>query len=87
MAMLGITRCVINFLAPPGRYKRVDARLGPVLPGWGDGMPGYGDAWQAGLKGCTTFRANPITGSVLGKALTDGALEARHCCTIDREAD
>jgi hypothetical protein len=46
-AMLGITRCVVNFLAPPGRYKRVDARLGPVLPDWGDGMPGYGDAWQA----------------------------------------
>jgi hypothetical protein len=46
-AMLGITRCVVNFLAPPGRYKRVDARLGAVLPDWGDGMPGYGDAWQA----------------------------------------
>jgi hypothetical protein len=46
-ARLGITRCVVNFLAPPGRYKRVDARLGTVLPGWGDGMPGYGDAWQA----------------------------------------
>ena len=46
-AMLGITRCVVNFLAPPGRYKRVDARLTPVLPGWGDGMPGYDDAWQS----------------------------------------
>jgi hypothetical protein len=46
-AMLGITRCVVNFLAQPGRYTRVDARLGTVLPGWGEGMPGYGDAWQA----------------------------------------
>ncbi len=46
-AMLGITQCVANFLAPPGRYKRVDARLGPVLPGWADGMPGCSDAWQA----------------------------------------
>ncbi len=47
----------------------------------------YGNAWQAGLKGCTTFRANPITGSILGKSLTDRDLDARHCCTIDREAD
>lgn len=44
---LGITRCVINFIAPPGRYKRVDARLARVLPGWSDGMPGYDEAWQA----------------------------------------
>ena len=48
-AALGISRCVINFLAPPGRYKRVDARLAApgVLPGWADGMPGYDDAWRA----------------------------------------
>jgi hypothetical protein len=46
-AGLGITRCVINFLAPPGRYKRVDARLAGVLPGWSEGMPGYDEAWQA----------------------------------------
>jgi len=46
-ARLGITRCTINFLAPPGRYKRVDARLGPLLPGWGEGMPGYDEGWQA----------------------------------------
>jgi hypothetical protein len=45
-AELGITRCVINFVAPPGRYKRVDTRLAAVLPGWADGMPGYDDAWQ-----------------------------------------
>jgi hypothetical protein len=44
---LGITRCVINFIAPPGRYKRVDARLARVLPGWSEGMPGHGDAWRA----------------------------------------
>jgi hypothetical protein len=46
-AALGITRCVINFLAPPGRYKRVDSRLANVLPGWSQGMPGYDDAWRA----------------------------------------
>jgi hypothetical protein len=44
---LGITRCVINFLAAPGRYKRVDARLVGVLPGWREGMPGYDQEWQA----------------------------------------
>jgi hypothetical protein len=43
---LGISRCVINFLAPPGRYKRVDARLSPILPGWREGMPAYDTAWQ-----------------------------------------
>jgi hypothetical protein len=46
-ASLGITRCVINFIAPPGRYKRVDRRLSNVLPGWAKGMPGYDHAWRA----------------------------------------
>jgi hypothetical protein len=44
---LGITRCVINFVAPPGRYKRVDKRLSTVLPGWAMGMPWYDDSWRA----------------------------------------
>ena len=43
----GITHCVINFVAAPGRYKRVDARLAAVLPGWGGGMPGYDESWRA----------------------------------------
>jgi hypothetical protein len=46
-ARLGITRCVLNFLVPPGRYKRVDARLSSQLPGWSEGMPGYDEAWRA----------------------------------------
>jgi hypothetical protein len=46
-AALGITRCVVNFIAPPGRYKRVDARLADVLPGWSEGMPSYHDGWRA----------------------------------------
>lgn len=45
-ATLGIEHCVVNFVAKPGRYKRVDARLSRVLPGWGDGMPGYDEAWR-----------------------------------------
>ena len=38
----------------------------------------FGQAWQFGLKGCTTFRPNPVTGSVLD---TPDA----GCCRIDRE--
>jgi len=46
-AALGLTRCVVNFIAAPGRYKRVDARLSAALPGWAEGMPGYDEAWRA----------------------------------------
>jgi len=46
-AGLGITHCVINFVAAPGRYKRVDARLAAVLPGWDEAMPGYDESWRA----------------------------------------
>ena len=42
----GVMRGVINYLAPPGRYKRVDRRLAAALPGWSGGMPGYDDAWR-----------------------------------------
>ena len=47
-AALGITRCVVNFVAAPGHYKRVDARLAQVLPGWSQGMPAYDEVWRAG---------------------------------------
>ncbi len=43
---LGISRCVVNFIAPPGRYKRVDARLSTALPGWAEGMPTYDEVWR-----------------------------------------
>jgi hypothetical protein len=46
-AALGIRRCVVNFVVPPGRYRRVDARLADLLPGWSDGMPGYDEGWRA----------------------------------------
>jgi hypothetical protein len=45
-ADLGVKRGVINFIAPPGRYARVDRRLGPLLPGWAEGMPGYDLTWK-----------------------------------------
>jgi hypothetical protein len=46
-ATLGISRCVVNFLATPGCYQRVDARLAGALPGWSQGMPGYDATWRA----------------------------------------
>jgi len=45
-AALGVARGVINFIAPPGRYVRVDRRLKGLLPGWAEGMPGYDLAWR-----------------------------------------
>jgi ribonucleoside-diphosphate reductase alpha chain len=45
----------------------------------------YDLAYEKGLKGCTTFRPNPVTGAVLSGA-EEGA-EAPHCCVMEREAD
>lgn len=45
----------------------------------------YETAYGMGLKGCTTFRPNPITGEIL-TAVTE-AENAPHCCAIEREAD
>jgi ribonucleoside-diphosphate reductase alpha chain len=42
----------------------------------------YELAYDKGLKGCTTFRPNPITGEVI-----QIASRQQHCCTIEREAD
>ncbi|MEE8388012.1 MAG: adenosylcobalamin-dependent ribonucleoside-diphosphate reductase [Acidiferrobacterales bacterium] len=48
----------------------------------------YENAFSMGLKGCTTFRPNPVTGEVLSAAaeLTPEN-PAHHCCTIEREID
>jgi ribonucleoside-diphosphate reductase alpha chain len=45
----------------------------------------YRLAYGAGLKGCTTFRSNPITGEILKGA--DESRDAPHCCVVEREAD
>lgn len=45
----------------------------------------YDRAYDLGLKGCTTFRPNPVTGAVL--SAVDADTGAAHCCTIEREAD
>ena len=46
----------------------------------------YELAFERGLKGCTTFRPNPVTGAILETAQAAGGPE-HHCCTIDREID
>jgi ribonucleoside-diphosphate reductase alpha chain len=43
------------------------------------------DAYRLGLKGCTTFRPNPVTGSVLSSE--PSIAEAEHCCTSGSEPD
>lgn len=43
----------------------------------------YLQAYKMDLKGCTTFRPNPVTGSIL----TTAPEEVSHCCAIEREAD
>jgi len=43
----------------------------------------YQQAYRMGLKGCTTFRPNPVTGEVL----RGEGESAPHCCTVEREAD
>jgi ribonucleoside-diphosphate reductase alpha chain len=45
----------------------------------------YDLAYAMGVKGCTTFRPNPVTGAVLGGA--EESAEAPHCCVLEREAD
>ena len=43
----------------------------------------FEQAYELGLKGCTTFRPNPVTGAILTSQATEAA--AVHCCDIDRE--
>jgi ribonucleoside-diphosphate reductase alpha chain len=45
----------------------------------------YERAYEMGLKGCTTFRPNDITGSVL--VAEDEPEAQKQCCSIEREAD
>jgi ribonucleoside-diphosphate reductase alpha chain len=45
----------------------------------------FEQAYRLGLKGCTAFRPNPVTGSVL--SAEEGGRAHPHCCDIDREVD
>lgn len=44
----------------------------------------YERAYEKGLKGCTTFRPNEISGSILQSG---AGSNAPHCCNAEREAD
>ncbi|HVM81449.1 MAG TPA: adenosylcobalamin-dependent ribonucleoside-diphosphate reductase [Stellaceae bacterium] len=57
----------------------------PADSSFGDFREIYRLAYEKGLKGCTTFRPNPITGAVLTSAAE--AAEAPHCCVLEREPD
>lgn len=46
----------------------------------------YRAAYRAGLKGCTTFRPNPVTGEILSRGQVPAPV-AQPCCGIEREAD
>ncbi len=47
----------------------------------------YREAYRLGLKGCTTFRPNEVTGSVLGGGDESLATEAMTgCCNLERES-
>jgi ribonucleoside-diphosphate reductase alpha chain len=45
----------------------------------------YDLAYDKGLKGCTVFRPNPVTGTVLSEE--DEGARASHCCVLEREGD
>lgn len=45
----------------------------------------YARAHALGLKGCTTFRPNPVTGAILSDESEAG--DTLHCCTLSREPD
>ncbi len=45
----------------------------------------YDYAYDSGLKGCTTFRPNPVTGAVLVEK--EEGTPGMHCCSVEREAD
>lgn len=44
----------------------------------------YSKAFDLGLKGCTVFRSNPVTGTILSRAPEPGTI---HCCIPEREGD
>lgn len=45
----------------------------------------YDMAYDMGLKGCTTFRKNPVTGAIM-REQADGN-EVPRCCVAERDAD
>jgi ribonucleoside-diphosphate reductase alpha chain len=55
------------------------------MGGWTNFRTVYELAYDRGLKGCTTFRLNPVTGTVLTEEA--GGAQAPHCCILECEPD
>jgi ribonucleoside-diphosphate reductase alpha chain len=83
---------------PPGQQLEVQAVLqnwvdnaisktinAPSAISFEDFRSIYERAYELGLKGCTTFRPNPVTGSIL--LSEDETVPEKQCCSIEREAD
>ena len=60
-------------------------RIGLGVTGLAEFRQVYDLAYDLGLKGCTTFRPNPVTGAVLSERAP--LFDAPHCCIPEREAD
>jgi ribonucleoside-diphosphate reductase alpha chain len=45
----------------------------------------YETAYEMELKGCTAYRPNPVRGAVMLSG--DAAVDAPHCCALERETD
>lgn len=52
--------------------------------GFEDFLHIYESAYRSGLKGCTAFRPNPVTGAVL---VAEEPQVEKQCCSLDREGD
>jgi ribonucleoside-diphosphate reductase alpha chain len=88
---------------PPGAHLEMQAALQPFVDSaisktinvstdfaFDEFLDLYQTAWSHGLKGCTTFRSNPVTGEILASETRAGQLgEAydAHCCNIEREGE
>jgi len=83
---------------PPLAHLRMQAVLQPFVDNaisktinipagfsYADYSAVYLDAYRLGLKGCTTFRPNPVTGAVLSDP--PASADSVHCCTPGREPD
>jgi ribonucleoside-diphosphate reductase alpha chain len=83
---------------PPLAHLRMQAALQPYVDNaisktiniptgfsYADYQAVYLDAYRLGLKGCTTFRPNPVTGAVLSSEPAPAT--STHCCTPGREPD
>jgi ribonucleoside-diphosphate reductase alpha chain len=81
----------------PGDHLRMQAAIQPYVDSsisktvnvptdlvFGDFVSVYEDAYALGLKSCTTFRPNTVTGSILAKA--DDSMRCSSCGSNDVEA-